>query len=221
MLMVVLGFIAILLVTFGVVIAMTRQSPQEQTIAQRMESIHIPARKEDRDGVAADQLLKTTRRDRFGWLEQILQQFKFAQVLRVHIFQAHSLTNVATLILSSLGLFFAGYCIMWLFAPMILIDLGAAAALGLLPYRDSLGGSGGDESVRSTRCWRSALTCWPGPCVRVIPSPALWKCWLRIRRNRRHLNSEKFSSRSTSAYPCARHCCSFWIAFPLPICGCW
>jgi tight adherence protein B len=134
MLMVVLGFISILMVTFGVVIAMTRQSPQEQTIAQRMESIHIPARKEDRDGVASDQLLKTTRRDRFGWLEEILQRFKFAQVLRVHIFQAHSLTNVATLILSSLGLFLVGYCIMWLFAPMILIDLAAGAALGVLPY---------------------------------------------------------------------------------------
>jgi tight adherence protein B len=134
MLMVVLGFISILLVTFGVVLAMTRQSPQEQTIAQRMESIHIRARKGDRDAVEADQLLKTTRRDRFDWLEEILQQFKFAQVLQVHIFQAHSLTNVATLILSSLGLLLAGYCIMWLFAPMMLIDLAAAVALGLLPY---------------------------------------------------------------------------------------
>jgi tight adherence protein B len=132
--MVVLGFISILLVTFGVVLAMTRQSPQEQTIAQRMESIHIRARKGDRDAVEADQLLKTTRRDRFDWLEEILQQFKFAQVLQVHIFQAHSLTTVATLILSSLGLFLAGYCTMWLFAPMILIDLAAAVALGSLPY---------------------------------------------------------------------------------------
>jgi tight adherence protein B len=132
--LIVLGFISILLVTFGVVLAMTRQSPQEQTIAQRMESIHIRARKGDGDAVEADQLLKTTRRNRFGWLEEILQQFKFAQVLQVHIFQAHSLTTVATLILSSLGLFLAGYCIMWLFAPMILIDLGAAVALGLLPY---------------------------------------------------------------------------------------
>jgi tight adherence protein B len=41
---------------------------------------------------------------------------------------------VATLILTSLGLFVAGYCIMWLFASMVLIDVAGGVALGLLPY---------------------------------------------------------------------------------------
>jgi len=132
--MVILGFITILLVTFGVVLAMTRQSPQEQIIAQRMALIHIPANKGDGAGAEAAQLLKTTRSNKFGWLEEILQRFEFAQALQIRILQAHSLTTVATLILSSLGLFIAGYCMVWLFAPMILIDLAGGVALGLLPY---------------------------------------------------------------------------------------
>jgi len=134
MAIVVLGFITILLATLGVVLAMTRQSPEEQTLAQRMALIHIPTKKLDRAAAEAEQLLKTKRRNRFDWLEEILQQFKFAQVLQIHILQAHSSNTVATLILSSLGLFLAGYAMVWLFAPMILIDLAGGMALGSLPY---------------------------------------------------------------------------------------
>lgn len=134
MVILVLGFISILLATFGVVIAMTRQSPQEQTIAQRMALIHIPAKKADAANAEAAQLLKTKRRTRFGWLEEMLQRFEFAQRLEIRILQAHSSTTVANLILSSLGLFMAGYGMVWLWAPMILIDLAGGAAMGFLPY---------------------------------------------------------------------------------------
>ena len=57
MLIVVLGFISTLLVTFAVVLAMTRQSPQERTFAQRMESIPRRAKKADGDRAEANQLL--------------------------------------------------------------------------------------------------------------------------------------------------------------------
>jgi tight adherence protein B len=134
MLILVVGFISILLATFGVVLVMTGQSPREQTIAQRMALIHIPAKQGDVATAAAAQLLKTTRSNKFGWLEDILERYQFARTLQMHILQAHSLTTVATLILSSLSLFLAGYCMVWLFAPMILIDLAGGIALGLLPY---------------------------------------------------------------------------------------
>jgi hypothetical protein len=61
MAIIVLGFISILLATFGVVIAMTRQSPNEQTIAQRMALIRIPAKKEARATAETTQLFKATR----------------------------------------------------------------------------------------------------------------------------------------------------------------
>jgi tight adherence protein B len=126
----VLGFISILAATFAVMIAMTRRSPSEQTIARRMASIHISAKQED--GAETGQLFKTTQKA--GWLEEILEPYSFAQRLQLRIVQANSSTTVARLILTSLGMFVAGYCIVWLFVSMVLVDVGGGVALGLLPY---------------------------------------------------------------------------------------
>jgi tight adherence protein B len=41
---------------------------------------------------------------------------------------------VATLILTSLGFFFAGYAVAWLFASMMLIDAAVGVVLGSLPF---------------------------------------------------------------------------------------
>jgi tight adherence protein B len=134
MVVLVLGFISILLATFAVVVAMTRRSPNEQTIAQRMALIHLSAKKEDGTTPETTQLFKATRKGRLGWLEEILEPYPFARALQVRIFQGNSSTTVATLILTSLGLFVAGYCMMWLFASMVLIDVAGGVALGFLPY---------------------------------------------------------------------------------------
>jgi len=134
MAIIVLGFISILLATFVVVITMTRQSPNEQTIAQRMALIRIPAKKEAGATPETTQLFKTTRKGKFEWLDEILQSYQFAQRLQLRILQGNSSTTVATLFLTSLGLFVTGYCIVWLFASMVLIDAAGGSALGLLPY---------------------------------------------------------------------------------------
>jgi tight adherence protein B len=126
----VLGFISILAATFAVMIAMTRRSASEQTIAQRMASIRISANKED--GAETGQLFKATQKA--GWLEEILEPYPFAQRLQLRIVQANSSTTVTRLILTSLGMFVAGYCVVWLFASMVLVDVAGGAALGLLPY---------------------------------------------------------------------------------------
>jgi tight adherence protein B len=127
----VLTFISILLATFLLVIAMTRQTPEEKIVGQRMASIHISKHK---DGISleAAQLLKATRTS--SWLDDILIRFRFAKTLQARILQANSSSSVGGLILTSLGLSIAGYAITWLFAPMVLIDVGAGAVLSLLPY---------------------------------------------------------------------------------------
>jgi tight adherence protein B len=129
----VLMFLAILLATFGVVAAMTRPSPQEKLIGQRMASIH-QATSKGRANPETGQLFKATIRGRFGWLDEIVEPYGFAQTIQKRILQAGSSTSVATLMMSSVGLFLGGYFIAWLFAPMVLIDMAAGAGLGLLPY---------------------------------------------------------------------------------------
>jgi tight adherence protein B len=133
MALVVLIFFLLLMATFGLVMVVTRESPQEKTVEQRMALIHIPKAKAG--GTAErDQLLKATNTGRFGWLDEILEPYPFAQMVRKRILQAGSSKTVATLILTSLGLLVTGYSVAWFFAPMILIDVPAGVAMGSLPY---------------------------------------------------------------------------------------
>jgi tight adherence protein B len=127
----VLTFVSILLATFALVAVMTRQSPEEKIVGERMASIHISSK---REGITleATQLLKATKTS--SWLDRILLRFRFAKALQARILQANSAASVGGFLLTSLGLFMAGYAITWVFAPMLLIDLAAGAALSLLRY---------------------------------------------------------------------------------------
>jgi tight adherence protein B len=132
-----LEFVLMLLVSFALVVAMTRRSPREKAIDRRMASIQMiqaPGTRENGGNPATAQLLKATRVGRFGWFEEILEGYQFSQKLQIRIRQANSSTTAGTLILSTLGLLIVGFGLAWLFAPMVLVDLGSAAILGSLPY---------------------------------------------------------------------------------------
>ena len=129
MALLVLTFISMMLATLVLAVAMTRPSAEEKTVGQRMASIHISKKKES---LEAAQLLKATKT--IGWLDRILVHFQFGKTMQARILQANSSSSVGGLLLTSLGLLIAGFAITWLFAPMVLIDIGAGAALGLLPY---------------------------------------------------------------------------------------
>jgi tight adherence protein B len=134
MALLVLMFLSILLATFVLVIAMTRQSPQEKAMDERMALIHIS--RTNKTGVApeAQHLLKATASGRFGWMDEMVEHYPFGRAIRTWILQANSSTTVATLILTVLALFAAGFAITWLFASMLVIDLAAGIALACLPY---------------------------------------------------------------------------------------
>ena len=134
MALLVLTFIPILLATFLLVIAMTRQSPEQKIVRERMALIHISQKDKAVAGSDSTQLLKATRTSRLAWADEILGRFEFAKALQVRIQQARSSTSVAGLILTSVGLFIFGSAITWLFAPMVLLDLAVGVSLSLLPF---------------------------------------------------------------------------------------
>jgi tight adherence protein B len=131
MIVLAMTFISILLATFLLVVAVTRQSPEEKIVGERMASIHISSK---REGIAleAAQLLKATRT--ISWLDKILLRLQFAKALQARILQAGSSASVGGFILTSLGLLIAGFAITRVFAPMLVIDTAVGAALSLLPY---------------------------------------------------------------------------------------
>jgi tight adherence protein B len=134
MAMLVLTFIPILLATFLLVIAMTRQSPEEKIVSERMALIHILQKDKAGAGTDSAQLLKATRTSRLGRVDEILDRFEFAKAVQLRIQQARSSTSVAGLILTSVGLFISGSAITWVFAPMVLIDLAVGVSLSVMPF---------------------------------------------------------------------------------------
>jgi tight adherence protein B len=128
------GFFAIMASTFGAVMVMTRQSAEEKTVAHRMTLIHRDALKQGGSAPGTEQLFKTVRKSKFTWLDELLEQSRFAQAVEIRILQANSTTTVANLLLTSVGLFAAGYVVAWVFSSMILVSLVAGVALCAIPH---------------------------------------------------------------------------------------
>ena len=131
---IILGFLSMLAASFGAVMAMTRESPQEQIIAQRMALIHLSAGKQDGTTAGIEQFLKPTSASRFRRLDTFLRRYRFGSAMQMRILQANSSTTVAGMMLTSGALFLGGYGLAWLFTSMFLVDLAAGLLLCLLPY---------------------------------------------------------------------------------------
>ena len=128
------AFVSILLATFLLVVAMTRPSPEEKIVSERMAWIHLSQEiRPARGRTVSNCSRRRGGAGLAGWM-RFCSRFRFVQALQVRILQANSASSVAGLILTSLGLLAAGYAITWLFAPMLLIDLAAGGALSLLPF---------------------------------------------------------------------------------------
>jgi tight adherence protein B len=133
MTLIVLGFTSTLLLTFALILAVTRSSPAEKALARRMASVRtLMLSGVDVDPEAAH-LLKATKPGALSWLEEILDGYQFSQRLRLRIQQADSSTTVSMLLVSSLGLLLLGYIVAWFFAPILLVDIGGGLILGYLP----------------------------------------------------------------------------------------
>jgi tight adherence protein B len=129
----VLVFLFVLTATFLLVATMTRPSPQERLVERRLAYIQMRRNSGGGPGEAA-QFFKTETKSQLDWLNEMLTQFAWAQALKKQLLQANSATTVSGLLLWSFSVFTLGYAAAWLFAPMLVIDLAAGIALGLVPY---------------------------------------------------------------------------------------
>lgn len=124
-----LEFLSILLITFALLAVLMRRPAREKPIEQRIAAIGRSA------GTTPQslQLLKASPQIRFQALEEHLKNYRFSQKLRQRIRQANSSISVSTFLLSSIGLSLVGCVTVWIFVPIVPIDI-FGAALGLLPY---------------------------------------------------------------------------------------
>jgi tight adherence protein B len=127
-------FVSILLATFAVMLVMTRKSPQEKIIEQRMAMIRVARKSAAGGNQETGELLKATASGNLAWLDEILGRFAFSQTIKKEMMQANISSSVATMLLISLALFLAGSAITLLFNSLTVIALAVGFALGLAPY---------------------------------------------------------------------------------------
>ena len=140
MLLLFIAFFGVLLLTFCVIAFMMQPSQEQKAVQKRITGIEAGNPKGRIPGGL--DLLKDRQDSAFGWLEDLLQTYRFSQRIQLHILQAESKTTPGTLILSSLGLFLAGFGITYFFLPLLPVALivgciAGYAHTGILSFRRS------------------------------------------------------------------------------------
>lgn len=125
--MVVLIFLVSALVTFGMVVLITRPTPDEKALEQRLASL-----KANRDGVTPtldlDLYLKTLKRGNFGFLEDMVIGSSFARGIQLLVIQSDSASTVGAVMAQCLGFMLVLGGVLW----MVTANAMIAVPLGLL-----------------------------------------------------------------------------------------
>ncbi len=134
MFLIALIFTLVLLLSFGVIMLVTRPSATEKKIEGRIARLRdSPAN----NPVAIDpgvQIIKTTRLSKVRWLDAFLQGWSFARRLQLLTEQAESSWSVAGVLGSTLALFLAGYAVGYYELASALLALLPAVVFAALPF---------------------------------------------------------------------------------------
>jgi len=138
--MVVFAFIFSALVSFGVVVVLTRPTPDQKALDRRLASL-----KSNEDGSPAatldlDLYLKTLKRGHFGWLEDTISGTAFSRHIQLLIVQSDSATAVGTVLAQSCILMLVIAGVAWALTsnPLFAVPpalLGAYIPLAILKFK--------------------------------------------------------------------------------------
>jgi tight adherence protein B len=128
----IISFIAIMLLTFGVIAFIMRPSPEQKALDHRITVI-----KSSPGGGASlgndMALLKATQESTFGWLEELLQSYQFSQRMQLRIIQANSTTTPGTILVCCVGLFIGSSLLTCIFIPVLPVAIVVGFIIGYMP----------------------------------------------------------------------------------------
>ena len=110
-----------------------KSSKHQRALEKRIDSIKVNG-VESAAAAEIGQLLKADPSANLGWLAGLLQKFSISQMLETRISQANSKMSVVTLLVLSLIAAVAGYFLISLFVPILLVQIGVALACGTIPF---------------------------------------------------------------------------------------
>jgi tight adherence protein B len=106
-----LVFVGLAVVTFAVVMLLTRPSKTDRAVQVRIAGMQRPGK--PTTGSGPQELLKTSSLSQTIWLDQLLQRFRVTRQLALLLAQAESSWSVSKVLLSSLVLGLMGFAIAW------------------------------------------------------------------------------------------------------------
>jgi tight adherence protein B len=127
-------FVLLLLLIFGVILLLTRQTAAERTIDVRIAKLQNSQKEIAVPGPEMAAIVKQNRLSQVPWVDALLQCWNFAHDLRLLIEQAESSWTVAGTLSSMLGLGVAGYGIGYCGLPGLWLPVPVAAFFAALPY---------------------------------------------------------------------------------------
>jgi len=129
-----IAFASILLVTFGVVALMTGATRQQKMVERRVAGLVATGSEGGPITPQVQLLLKAEPTGNYGFLNTLLQDYALPRAIQVKIIQADMEATALSVLLSSLGLAFAGFVIAYLWVSMLAVQVIAAVALSYAPY---------------------------------------------------------------------------------------
>lgn len=129
MILIAVGFFAVLLLTFGLVAVVMAPSQGDKAVAHRLAAISTGKPATQEQSVDAMQLLRKTASSRFDWLAQYISM----QRLQHWISQSAISTTGSAFLVQTASLAAIGLLIALIAYPMVAVEIGGAILLGSLP----------------------------------------------------------------------------------------
>lgn len=134
MMLLISGFIAVLVVTFGVVLLAASPSRQDKRVEQRLAVIQAVTARLDGTADGAPSLLRQTSSGGFAWLEASFEKYSVWKNLQKFVIQSGVKSTASGVVTQSAALAAIGLLIAMIAFPKLFAEIGAACALGSLPW---------------------------------------------------------------------------------------
>ena len=131
--LVLVGFFVILLVSFASVVLMTRPTPEERLVDQRLSTLRADLNQANQSATTS-RLMKNGLESGRPWVAEALERYELARKMQALIIQSDSKTTLEHLALKTLALAGGGFLLSYFFIGVLLVELAVAVLLGSLPY---------------------------------------------------------------------------------------
>lgn len=133
MILIATSFFAVLLITFGVIVAATAPSRLDKALQQRLASVSV-----DKTGgeasLQASELLRKTASSRFDWIGQSMSKYISMAHLQKWISQAALNTTASAFLVQTMAMGAIGFLLAMFFVHVVAVQAATAFVFALLPW---------------------------------------------------------------------------------------